>query len=266
MQFHRRKRGHWQRKMIEYKLGKLPAEPGAVKFKLANYIDRAALPKPPDQFGHEDLIGASMWGMLGNDEVGDCVLAGAAHETMMWAAEGGSEVIFSAGSVISDYSAITGYRPGYPYTDRGTKVSDAASYRRKVGIRDAYGRRHRVAAYLALTPGNIDDIFVAMYLFGAVGIGVRVPESMRVQFKQGLPWTVVPGSDIEGGHYIPLVAKRDMLICVTWARLQPMSVEFYKEYCDEAYCYVSQEALNGGKSPEGFDYNQLMADLAALNH
>ena len=34
-------------KHLPLKLGKKPARPGAVKFKLANYLDKAKLPTPP---------------------------------------------------------------------------------------------------------------------------------------------------------------------------------------------------------------------------
>jgi hypothetical protein len=33
------------------------------------------------------------WGMLGNDHYGDCVWAGAAHETMLWNKEAARNVL-----------------------------------------------------------------------------------------------------------------------------------------------------------------------------
>src|SRR4051794_17808270 len=98
------------------KLGKKPARPGAVRFALADYVDTAALPKPPRHFGHEDLVESVGWHMLGNDQWGDCVFPGAAHETMMWAREGGGSVAFSTASVLADYSAVTGFVPESPDT------------------------------------------------------------------------------------------------------------------------------------------------------
>ena len=41
------------------KLGKKPARPGAVKFKLANFLVKTKLPTPPKVFGHQDLIGGN---------------------------------------------------------------------------------------------------------------------------------------------------------------------------------------------------------------
>jgi len=246
------------------KLGKTPARPGAVKFKLSDYVTIKKLPKLPINFGHDDLIGKD-WGMFGNDQFGDCVLAGAAHETLMWNKEAGKAVSFTDKAVLSDYSAITGFDPSDPATDNGTDMQQAASYRRKTGVVDAQGTRHQVAAYLALEPGNLLQHYYAIYLFGAVGIGIEFPASAMDQFNAGQPWAYKSKSKIEGGHYIPLVAKRKThLYCVTWGKLQPMTTTFFRKYNDESIAYVSLEALQNNKSLEGFDSEQLFADLQLL--
>lgn len=245
------------------KLGKKPARPDAVKFKLTDYVNLAKLPKPPKRFGHEDLMTPD-WGMLANDQFGDCVWAGAAHETIMWGREAGHQHTFTDQTVLSDYAAVTGFNPNDPNTDQGTDMKDAASYRRKVGIVDTSGTRHKIEAYLALDPGNVNQLYAAMYLFGAVGIGIEFPSSALDQFNQGKTWSIARNSPIEGGHYIPLVAKRSHLECVTWGQLQGMTLGFFKKYCDEALAYVSLTPLTNNKSPEGFDAQVLLDDLKAL--
>jgi hypothetical protein len=249
---------------LNLKLGKKAARPEAVKFKLTDFVNLTELPKPPRSFGHEALFGRKAWGMLGNDGFGDCVWAGAAHETMMWNKEVGKDVLFTDKQVLSDYSAVTGFNPSDPNTDQGTDMKEAASYRRKTGIIDAKGVRHKVAAYLSITPGNIQEHYVALYLFGAVGIGIEFPGTAMDQFNKGKSWSVVRGARIEGGHYIPLVAKRTHIECVTWGQVQPMTTAFFTKYNDESIVYVSNEALVNRKSPEGFDYEKLMQCLGAL--
>lgn len=247
-----------------YKLGKKPARTDAVKFKLSNYVDRSALPKPPARFGHEGMFPSAGWGMFGNDRVGDCVFAGAAHEHMIWCKEGGKEVTFTDDNVISDYSAVTGYNPTDPSSDQGTDMQAAADYRRRVGIVDNQGVRHKVAAYLAINPGSVTDHYIAMYLFSAVGIGIRFPASAWDQVKARKPWTRVANSPIEGGHYICLLGKRVYLQCVTWGLIQPLTISFFQAYNDESVVYLSEEMLVNRKSPEGFDYDTLLRDLNAL--
>ncbi len=247
------------------KLGKTPARKDAVTFKLTAYLDTAALPAPPATCTKHDKLVTQPWSMLGNDHWGDCVFAGAAHETMLWNAEASSTVTFTDQSVLSDYSAVTHFDPNDPSSDRGTDMQAAASYRRKTGVVDADGRRHQVAAYLAITPSDETQLKQAVHLFSNAGVGIEFPGSAMDQFRAGKPWTVVDGAKIEGGHYVPAIGyNRHWVYVVTWGKLQKMSWEFYAKYCDEALCYLSTEMLTDGKSPEGLDVAALQADLAQL--
>jgi hypothetical protein len=257
-----------------HKLGKKPATYDKRDLQFAHYRTTAPLPPHPKQFGHEKLVAASAWQMLGNGPdntvsqgfqgAGDCVFAGGDHETMLWTLEGGAPAQFTGANAISDYSAVTGYNPKNPKSDQGTDVRQALKYRRSTGLIDAAGKRHKIGAYLALEPGNTDHLLEALYLFGVVGIGIQFPDSAMDQFNAGKPWSVVQGARIEGGHYVPLVAKRSNLECVTWGRIQPMTSQFYAKYCDEAWAILSPEMLKSGKSLEGFDLGQLQTDLNAL--
>jgi hypothetical protein len=256
-------------KGLPLKLGKAPARPGAVKLRFTDFlekkVDKFTFPKVPTKFGHENLFPAKAWGMLGNDQYGDCVWAGAAHEHMLWAKAAGRDVKFDSRSVLSDYSAVTGFDINHPdSTDNGTDMTQAASYRRKTGIVDTSGQRHQILAYLALDPGNIKEHLLACYMFGAVGIGIEFPASAMDQFNKGKNWVVVRGSPIEGGHYIPLFAKRSTNIIVTWAQTQGMTNSFFKKYNDESIAYVTDEFLKDGKSPEGFDIAGLQSALQNL--
>jgi hypothetical protein len=184
---------------------------------------------------------------------------------MLLAREAGNCVSFTDACVLGDYSAATGFDAGKPETDQGTDMQQAADYRRKTGIADADGTRHLIAAYLALEPGNLKNLYQASYLFGIVGIGLRSPASAIAQHERGEAWDVVPDSPIEGGHYVSLVGRRaDGLVVVTWGAIQAMTEAFLREYCDEAIAYVSRECLIDQKSPEGFSYADLMSDLGAL--
>jgi hypothetical protein len=250
---------------MTFRLGKKPARAGAVRLRLTSYTNAAALPPLPARFGHDGNIDPDAWGMLANDRYGDCVFAGAAHETMLLVGEAGGGVTFTDANVLADYAAVTGFDPAKPDTDQGADVQEAAAYRRKTGIVDAHGDRHKIAAYLALEPGNLQHLFLASYLFGAVGIGLQLPASALLQTEQGLAWDVVAETTIAGGHYVPLVGRQvDGLHVVSWGAIQRMTEAFLTQYCDEAVAYVSQECLLDQKSPEGFAYDDLISDLAVL--
>ncbi len=257
--------------MPELKLGKLPPVTDQRDLLFANYVDTTTLPTPPPQFGHENLYAARGWGMLGNDEWGDCAWAGPAHETMLLTKETHPKAPaeFTTANVLLDYEALTGFKPsagapGHNPTDNGTVVRDMMGYRRSTGILDAAGKRHKIGAYLSLDITNLAQIYQALYLFETVGIGFRFPISAFGQFHDGKPWDVVPGSKLDGGHYVPAVAKRTNIDVVTWGALQEMTESFFHTYCDEAWAYISVEDLKDGKSPQGFNLAQLKLDLAAL--
>ena len=255
--------------MPQLKLGKMPAKDDSRDLLFARYAVPVKLPTPPPQFGHETLFKPKSWGMLGNDEWGDCAWAGPAHETMLLTKEGGHPAHFTTHGVLSDYAAGTGFDPaaGPPDenpTDRGSEVRQVLGYRRSTGIVDSKGTRHKIDAYLKLDHRDVNQLYQALYLFQVVGLGLRFPSSAMEQFHAGEPWDVVHGAHVEGGHYVSCVAKRDLIEVVTWGALQGMTEHFFHTYCDEAWAYVSSESMKNGVSPEGFKLDELRADLAAL--
>jgi hypothetical protein len=205
--------------------------------------------------------------MLGNDSVGDCVIAGSDHAIELWTAEGSKQAQFTDANALSDYSAITGYNPSDPSTDQGADIRTALQYMQTTGMIDANGVRHKIGAFLALDHTDFEEVLEAAYLFGDVKIGIQVPSSAQEQFSAGQPWTVVPGATIEGGHDVEIDGvDPDWIYVITWGAVQKMSREFFDTYCDEAWAILSEEMLNGqGLSPEGFNLAQLQADLAALS-
>jgi hypothetical protein len=267
--------------MSNFHLGKKPARENAVKFGLLRYLgEREALPTAPPVFGHLDAV--PEWGMLANDQCGDCVLAGFDHETLYWLLTAGGSVQFIDQNALDDYSAITGFDPaqttvdGSNPTDQGTDMEEAAAYRRKTGVVDAFGKRHRIGAYIALpgvsARGNndlsfLDNLANAAYAFGAVGVGIEFPASAWEQFDRDWAWDVVENSPIEGGHYIPIIgrAANGNFLAITWGRVVEITPAFLLKYTDEAIVSLSTEFLDGaGRTVEGFDLAALNRDLAAL--
>lgn len=247
---------------LKYRLGKQPARPH-VGLKLSDYITPHKLPPPPEEFGHESLI--PNWGMLGNDQVGDCAIAGPFHALMLWNAEGKKPIHVDTPCTLRAYSAITGYDPTNPSTDQGSNVQEVSEYWRTKGLRDAKGKVHRIDAFLALEPKNIEQLWQALYLFDGVGIGIDCPEEYQEAFANGQVWDELSDPHIAGGHYILGVGKRNgMINVVTWGRTQLMTAAGYEQFNDETFIYLDEEKLINGKDIDGFDLAQLVADMADL--
>jgi hypothetical protein len=245
---------------VRYALGLKPPRPGAVKMRFADYI-KPALPAPPAEFGHEDLV--PDWHMLGNDQFGCCLWSGAAHEHYLWTAEAGARSHITTADVLADYAACTGFVADDPSTDQGTDMQVGASYRRKTGIVDATGKRHQIGAYAQIEAGNVDELKQA-WMLGAIGLGVQVGDNQQQQFSDGKPWDGPTGANA-GGHYVPMIAYRGgMFWCVSWGRLTAVTEAFIRSNNDQTLCYFSPDFLIGGKSIDGFDQAALLDDLNEL--
>jgi hypothetical protein len=258
------------------KFGKRPATADDRDITFGVVKAGVALPTPPARFGHGDLYHSVNWLMLGNgpdDTVaagfagaGDCVFAGAAHETMLTCHLAGKKVTFTGANAIADYSKVTGYVIGDDATDQGTDVREALKYRRATGVVDWHGNRHKIAAYVRIDAKDYDLLMQAVYVFAAVGIGFEFPGSAMEQFDAGDPWDVVDNAKVEGGHYVPVVGRpgRNLATCVTWGRRQILTRDFYEAYNDEAWAIVFPEELRNGKTERGMDLSQLNAALATV--
>ena len=236
--------------MQKYKTGKRPARPGAIRHKFATLFDASALPTPPVVFGRTSYFPEDGWGMLANDQVGNCVVAGGMHETMLLGALGGHGAPrFTDGDALADYSAITGYVPGHDDTDNGTDMVDAAHYRQRTGLIDAAGRRHKIDGFVSLHAGDVEEVVLAAYLFGVIGLGADLPTNADDQFDAEQPWSLTPHPGHGGGHYFSCVGRNHEgnLLVVTWGRLHAVEPAWLAERMDEGVAYISREALRGNE-------------------
>jgi len=265
--------------MSTLKLGKRPATYDKRDLQYAALRPSIPLPSVPAVFGHGNDFAGEGWGMLGNGPdnsvfegfqgCGDCAWAGPAHETMELCKDAGRAVpSFTGKIIVEQYSEYCGYDPQTGANDNGSSIREVLQWRKEKGLRDANGGVHKVGVYVALEVGNLQHVVEAAYLFECVGMGLEVPESAEQQFGEGAPWAVVPGAEIVGGHYVPIVGRpqADYLAVVTWGKRQLVTDEFYKKYTDETWAYVSGERINAvtGKSYEHFGAAELEEYLSAL--
>jgi hypothetical protein len=248
------------------KLGKQAARHDPRTLLLASYVT-PALPTPPASF---DLTAkVKSWGMMVNDQIGDCTCAAAGHLLMEWTANAGKKMFTPTDKqIIAAYSAITGYNPATGANDNGAVEIDVLNYWRQSGIAG-----HKIGAYVALEPANHIHVMDSVYVFEGCYIGLQLPISAQAQVQNHQPWSVPPGGPTGdgkpgswGGHAIPVVAydARGVTV-VTWGALQAMTWTFCEAYCEEAYAILSNDYLDGKKqAPQGFSLQQLQADLADL--
>jgi hypothetical protein len=249
------------------KLGKQAARHDPRTLLLASYMT-PALPAPPASCDLTAKVGAN-WGMMANDQIGDCTCAAAGHLIMEWTANAKKKMVTPADKqIIAAYSAITGYNPVTGANDNGAQEIDVLNYWRQTGIAN-----DKIGAYVALEPANHTHVMDAVYMFEGCYIGLALPTSAQAQTQNHQPWSVPPGGPTGdgkpgswGGHAVPVVAYDVRgLTVVTWGALQVMTWSFWEAYCDEAYAIISNDYLTGKKAtPAGFSLQQLREDLADL--
>lgn len=212
------------------------------------------------------------WGMLGNGPqddgsvdpswaaaggAGDCAWAGPAHEEMQAAHESGRKIPpFSSLTILKQYSEYCGYNLQTGAGDMGSDVREVLKWRQKKGLKSNSGHAYKIGAYYSLELGDWQSLREACYLFESVGLGFEFPESAMNQFNNGQTWSVVPGAQIDGGHYVPIVGHPwpGLWTCITWGRRQVMTWQFIQQYADELWCYIDFERYNRvtGKTAEGY--------------
>jgi hypothetical protein len=241
------------------KLGKLPVRTDVRTLRLARYVDTAKLPAPPPAFDETGHV--PDWPMYANDTIGDCTCAAAGHMIEAWtAAATGTAVEVTQQDVLTAFDHVKVVDP--QTGEEGAVELDVLKYWRKTGVGG-----HRIGAFAGVAIHDHELVKTATYLFGGVYLGIALP--LTAQRQEVWDWTgslagdAAPGS--WGGHAVDVVRyDDDTLTFVTWGALKQMTWPFWDRYVDECYGLLSQDFIAGGRSPEGFDLDELKADLALV--
>jgi hypothetical protein len=244
------------------KLGRKAVKTDSRTLQMAKYT--TALPPAPPAV--DWTKGITSWGMMLNDQLGDCTIAGVGHAVQVWSANTTGEITVPDSQILHYYEKWDGYKPKDPSTDQGGVELDVLNDWQKGGF-----DKHKLLAFADPAFSNVEEVRQAINLFGGVYIGVSLPKTANTQLTAGRVWDVVTPSSPDtapgswGGHCV-FVPKYDAngFTCITWGQLQTMTLAFWNAYVDEAHALLSQDWLNGQGTPAGLDLAQLKADLALI--
>ena len=242
------------------KLGRRPAVLPAGALRLSAIT--ATLPAPPVKVGWS--LPSLIYPMDGNDTVGDCVLACAAHILELWTSRTGAIVTPSDALVISEYSRLTGYSPGDPSTDNGAVMTDIWTEWQTGGI---FG--HTIKAWAQVKPASQTEIRDAIWFFGGAVLGLDLPISAQNQDVWDVPASGPRGDGAPGswgGHCVPAVAANaDGVTVVTWGALKRATWAFLQTYAEEAQALLSPDWIaKSGVDPGGVPLASLAHDLGKV--
>jgi hypothetical protein len=217
------------------KFGKKPAKRDERNLKFGPLL--VSVPKLPQSFDFDEKYIAVSTPMFGNDEHGDCVIAGRAHQTMRF-----EYVELRKLLKITDAEVLRQWRKENGHTEDGLVVLDSLKQWRKTGWK-AGGRTLKIKAFAELNRKKHDELRRAIVMQIGVGLGFTLPFNALPLFQAGKAWDVGKGSgakpDPDGGHYVYCPGyTKDGPVCVTWGRKQQLTWRFFDRYCDEAYAMV----------------------------
>ena len=241
---------------MERKFGKRPARYDPRTLKLAKYLTPALTP-PPLRCRWSRGFNIN-WGMMLNDDVGDCTEAAKGHTIQTLTMDNGRRITVPDSVVLAQYEANGGYNPNDPSTDQGEDELTTLNIWRK----SDFGG-FTLTAYADPSPTNQLHVMQAIYLFGGVYIGFQVPQSAMDQNDAGETWDVVtPDGGIVGGHAVWVPDYDDVgLWCITWGMLQRMTWNFFFTYVDEVHALLVPAWLNAKNiAPNAVDLAALTAD------
>lgn len=241
------------------KLGRKAIKTDSRTLALGKYLAPGLPPPPPTA---DWTKGIASWGMMMNDTLGDCTIAGCGHAVQVWTANSGKEVTVPDSTIESFYEKWDGYVPGNPSTDNGGVELDVLNNWKKQGFSG-----NALTAFADPKVANLTEVRQSIALFGGVYIGLSLPLTAQSQTV----WDVVPKGGAKakpgswGGHCV-FVPKYDQhgFTCITWGQLKTMTVAFWNKYCDEAHALLSPAWLSAKGSPGGFNMAQLQADLNSI--
>lgn len=249
--------------MAQRMLGKKPPKKNLKTLSLAKYLDATALPVAVEKVYREYDVPPGGWQVLMNNELGCCTISAISHMLAMFSEHTGTLVMPTDDEVVAAYSAVSGYVPGSPATDNGAAITDVLEYWQTIGIAG-----HKILGWAAIDQTNIAAVKQAIQFFGAVDVGVNLPNSALEQNELGQPWSIVsPDGGIAGGHSVCHFGfGSEGTNCITWGARQGMEWDWFEKYCDEAFVVITEDWINQAtqQTPGGLDLATLQADLAAL--
>lgn len=246
--------------MTQFKLGRKAVKTDTRTLRLARYFT-PLLPPPPVSVTWSK--GQSTWGMLMNDSLGDCTIAGALHAIMGWSLNTGAESAFTDADALNYYEKFDGYNPADPSTDGGGVLLDVLNAWRKQGING-----HKITAFASVDPTNVTEVQQALALFGPLYCGMSFPNS-----AMGAPyWDLEADTSIDGGHCVTMIGYNEAgPEFISWGAVYQATWAFFNYYFapaqqGEVYAAISPDWFQAVNSldPTGLDLVQLSADLAVI--
>lgn len=253
------------------RLGRRPHDPDRPTLKLSRLLT-GVTPAHPATVDHFSLVPVQSWGVLGNDQYGDCGPADVVHDRMLV-----SKYLGNVSSTLGTADALDLYKrsgnPNFPTDDNGVVMADMLSevHTTGVGPPDANKNRTRCVAYASVNVADLDEVRAAIAIFGSVSTGADLSQAQQAQTTAGGPWDYDGSSPDWGGHAFlsgfytgDTTAGRPDVGGLTWGFPIGITDKFWAQQAQEAWVVIWPEHLANKSFLTGVDQTFLAADYKDL--
>jgi hypothetical protein len=256
----------------KFRLGRKRPVAIGPRLSLKNYLTRK-MPDPPVSVDYSGGgASAAIAQMYLNEKLGDCVIAGIGHLVGLFTGNAtGTPFIYTDDQITALYSAIGGYNPADPSTDRGCDEQTALNYWTQNG---APVGSHKIAGWLSVDASDLSEVRSALWLFENLYFGFELPDAWVNPFPEaaGFTWDVAGAADPNNGHCVVGVGYTQEGVKIsTWGMTGLVTNAAVAEYAvqsggGQVYTVISQDAISAAsqKAPAGFDWSQLVADFDSM--
>ena len=258
-----------QEQTMPMKLGRRPRtfNPAVPHLSAVRLMLGAPLPVPPPTCDYRK--GTTAWGMMDNDQLGDCTCAAAYHALQVWSLDAEPEELTEPDADVLAFYERFGYVPGNPNTDQGANEQDVLTSWLTKGLpRGPKGvQAESLVAFVEVDPRNHTDVMLTIAECGVAYIGFNVPSALMAN-APNIPtlWDTPAGGDIDGGHAVVLCGYDAVgPYVISWGSNYQMTWAFFDAYVDEVYALADKAWIaSTGVSPFGLSLSDLQAQMAAL--
>lgn len=251
------------------KLGRRRPLARGPRLHMKNYL-RLSLPTAPPSVDYTPLGQPALSNIYGNDELGDCVIAGGYHIAATATGNAGSLFTATAAQIISDYSAIGGYVPGDESTDQGCDEQTALNYWTETGFADGT----KLAGWAAVDGTDVQELKACTWLFENLMFGIELPDAWisSMPTGSGFTWDGAGSPDPNNGHCVVAAGYDGNGATIdTWGLLGTLTYDAIAEYAvssagGEVYVLLTPDILARGqtRAPNGVAWADLLSDIQSL--
>ncbi|HXW13918.1 MAG TPA: hypothetical protein VEN79_05350 [Terriglobia bacterium] len=233
---------------------------------LSALIAGKTLTPPPTSVNNVAGMNQS-FGMMLNDNLGDCTCAAFYHAVQVWTFHASPAEVTEPDQDVEDlYEQACGYNPAVSGPGPGGNEQHVLQFLLNTGapVGPSGQSRNKILAYVEVDNRNADDVKRTISDCGVAYIGFPVPANVTYNNRT---WDYDPQAKMtRDGHAVVLVGyDSQAATAISWGQLYTVTWAFVSKIVDEVYAIADPTWIaKTGKTPGGLTVAELETQMQAL--